>query len=193
MEIIGLTGGIGSGKSTVTEYIKEKGFLVIDADQIARDITQPGGRILIRLIENFGDEFLDENGELRRKALGNYIFGDKRKENLLNEITHNEIINEIKIRLNKAYEEGQKKVFIDIPLLFEVGMDAWCSDTWLVTCDEELRIKRVMQRDNIDEKNVRERIESQMADEEKYEKAKHVLYNSGTKEELYQNIDKLLN
>lgn len=193
MEIIGITGGIGSGKSTATEYLRNKGFLVIDADQIAREIAEPGGRVFIRLIENFGDAFLDENGELRRKALGNHIFGDKRKENLLNEITHTEIINEIKIRLHRAYDENRKKVFLDIPLLFEVGMDDWCNDTWLITCDEELRIKRVMQRDNIDEKKVRERIESQMADEEKYEKAKHILYNTGTKEELYQIIDGLLN
>ena len=192
MDIIGLTGGIGSGKSTATDYVKNKGFLVIDADEIAREITKPGGKILIRLIENFGDEFLDENGELRRRALGNHIFGDKRKENLLNEITHTEIINEIKSRLRKAYNEGQTKVFIDIPLLFEVGMDAWCTDTWLITCDEELRIKRVMKRDNIDEKNVRERIESQMDDESKYKKAKYIIYNSGTKEELYQKIDELL-
>lgn len=192
MEIIGLTGGIGSGKSTVTSYVKEKGYLVIDADQIAREITEPGGKILIRLIEAFGDSFLDENGELRRKALGNHVFGDKRKENLLNEITHTGIKNEIKARLIKAYDDGVERIFIDAPLLFEVGMDFWCDETWLVTCDDEIRIQRVMARDGIDEKNVRERIESQMNDREKREKADYVISNSGTKEALYQQIDELL-
>ena len=192
MEIIGLTGGIGSGKSTVTEYIREKGYIVIDADQIAREITQPGGKVLIRLIEAFGDDFLDDNGELRRKALGNHVFGDKRKENLLNEITHTGITGEIKARLRDAYDNDVERIFIDAPLLFEVGMDFWCDETWLVTCDDETRIQRVMTRDGIDESKVRERIESQMDDSEKCEKSDFVVSNSGTKEELYQKIDELL-
>ena len=192
MKIIGLTGGIGSGKSTVSVYVKEKGILVIDADQIAREITEPGGKILIRLIEAFGDSFLDENGELRRKALGSHVFGDKRKENLLNEITHNGIKNEIKARLMNAYDDQLEMVFIDAPLLIEVGMDFWCDETWLVTCDDEIRIQRVMARDGISEKNVRERIESQMDDREKREKADYIILNSGTKEALYQQIDELL-
>ena len=192
MKIIGLTGGIGSGKSTVSGYIKERGNLVIDADQIAREITRPGGRILTKLVESFGDSFIDENGCLKRKELGNYVFGNKEREIILNEITHKEIADEIKERLIKADKNWVPLAFLDIPLLFEVGMDKWCNETWLVTCDEELRVSRVMMRDGIDEKQVRERIESQMDDEEKYEKADIILYNTGSKEELYHKIDELL-
>ena len=192
MKVIGLTGGIGSGKSTVSDYLKAKDYLVIDADQIAREITEPGGKILIRLTETFGEEFLDEKGNLKRQELGNFIFGDKKREKQLNDITHEEIINEIKIKLYKAFDEGIEVVFLDIPLLFEVGMDAWCDDTWLTTCDEEIRIKRIMQRDGIEEKQVRERIESQMNDEKKHAKAGQILYNSGSKEELYKRIQELL-
>ena len=193
MKVIGLTGGIGSGKSTVSNYLKDKKYLVIDADLIAREITEPGGKILDRLTEAFGKQFLDEEGRLKRQELGNYVFGDKEREKQLNDITHEEIIEEIKVRLHQAYNEGVKVAFLDIPLLFEVGMDTWCDDTWLTTCEEDVRIKRIMMRDGIDEEQVRERIESQMNDEKKHAKAGKILYNSGSKEELYQEIEELLN
>lgn len=192
MRIIGLTGGIGSGKSTVSSYLAEKGYEIIDADEVARELTEPGGAMLSVLAEAFGDDILDEEGSLKRKELGARVFGIREKEKILNEITHSRISAEMRSRIEIIRNSGADTVFLDVPLLFEVGMDSWCDTVWLVTCDMNVRIRRVMNRDCIGEEQVKRRIESQMCEAEKAERADAILDNSFDKEGLYRQIDRLL-
>lgn len=187
--IIGLTGGIGTGKSTVSEYLTEKyGFNIVDADKISREIVEPGSPLLQRIAEVFGEQFIDDDGNLRRKELGAYVFSKASRKKQLDNIMMGEIIRLIKERL-ESYEGN---TILDAALLFEVGLDAETDVTWLVDADTDVRIRRVCNRDGISEEEVRGRINNQMLQEEKKKKADVVLDNSGTKEELHNIIDELV-
>lgn len=192
MIIIGLTGGIGSGKSTVSEYLKSKNYFISDADKIAHDILEPGMPALAKLVLAFGNEILDEHGRLKRKKLAEIAFADKNKEQTLNQITHGQIKEQILKEIEICKEAGEKIMFLDIPLLFEQGLDKWCDVSWAIVVDQEIRIKRVLARDDIKESDVRARIDCQMADDQKKKLADEVLDNSFSKEELYRQIDELL-
>lgn len=192
MIVIGLTGGIGSGKSTVSSYLKDKKFPVSDADKIAREILEPGMPALDKLVEAFGDEIIDKDGNLRRKYLASIAFTNKENEKKLNEITHGAIKETMGNEVEEFKKRGENIIFLDIPLLFEQGLDKWCDTTWVVTADEETRISRVVSRDEITEEDVRARIACQMSDKEKIALADEVLDNSFSKEELYTQIEELL-
>lgn len=190
--IIGLTGGIGSGKSTVSSYLKSKGYKVSDADKIAHDIMKPNMPALKKLTEAFGEDILDDSGNLRRKYLASIAFTDKENEKILNDITHKEIRAQMREEIKTFEKNGAKLMFLDVPLLFEVGLDKWCDVTWVVTADMASRVTRVVSRDNISEEDVKARISCQMADDKKVALADEVLDNSHGKEELYKRIDELL-
>jgi dephospho-CoA kinase len=205
MRIIGLTGGIGAGKSTVSSYLTTKGYEIIDADKIAREIVTPGSAILERLVGAFGVEILQQDGSLNRKKLAEIIFSDNEKKKLLDSIMQLKIREAILDRLGTAQRSQneargtlnvpafkQGVVFLDAPLLYETGLDAYTDLVWLVDADEDIRIKRIMERDHITESDVRRRLMSQMTREEKLAKAKIVLDNSGGMENLYNQVDDLL-
>lgn len=186
---IGLTGGIGSGKSTVTGYLRQKGYTVADADEVAREIVMPGAPALKKLQQAFGSGILAEDGSLRRKALADIVFADEKKRKILDDITHGEIYDIIVRRLDRA--EGDL-AFCDAALLFESGLDREMDAVWLVTADEKVRIQRVAARDNTDAAHVRARIESQLDDSSKIKSADEVIDNSGSKEELFTQVEELL-
>lgn len=188
MRVIGLTGGIGTGKSTVSEYLASKGFEIVDADLIARQIVQPGSPLLDRIAETFGSQFILPDGSLDRKALGAYVFKDNQRKKQLDDIMMGSIVSTI--RENIAGAEG--KVIVDAPLLFEVGLDADVEAVWLVDAADEIRIKRVCARDNISAQQVADRIKNQMPQSEKAAKSDEIIDNSGSEEELYQQIDRLI-
>lgn len=193
MKIIGLTGGIGSGKSTVSNYIKSQNILVLDADEISRNLTKKDGEALPYIREYFGDDVFFPDGELDRKKLANIVFNDSSKLKVLESFT-TEIVNII--MLNKI-EELRKSSYdgillLDIPLLFESGDDSFCDETWVVVSSLENKIKRVMLRDNISKEEVIDRINNQMSDEDKMKRATHVIFNNGTLFDLYSKIDYLL-
>ena len=189
MMVIGLTGGIGSGKSTVSDYLLRKGHAIVDADRIAREITEPGSPVLERLSAAFGPEIIDPNGNLDRKALGRIAFSDPEKKKRLDEITHGEILR----RIERQVEEFQGDlIFLDIPLLFETGLQRLADLVWVVDAEDEERIRRVRQRDGLSEEEIRNRIRRQMSREERCAKADKILHNSGAPEELYEQIDRLL-
>lgn len=187
---IGLTGGIGSGKTTVSSYLKEKGFPVINADEIAREITLPGSPILQELSTAFGGDIIREDGSLNRKLLGERAFQSKEKRELLNQITHGEICRRI---LKNMDANREPLIFVDVPLLFETGLDKSVDQVWLVAADTEIRVMRVAGRDGVSPDHVRGRIRHQMDEEEKRARAHVIIENMGTKEELYQEVDRLLN
>ena len=188
MRVIGLTGGIGTGKSTVSEYLASKGFEIIDADLIARQIVQPGSPLLDRIAEVFGNQFILPDGSLDRKALGAYIFRDPQRRKQLDDIMMGSIVSTIRESIRNA--EGN--VIVDAPLLFEAGLDADVEAVWLVDAADDIRIKRVCARDNISAQQVADRINNQMPQSEKAAKSDEIIDNSGSEEELYQQIDRLI-
>lgn len=188
MHIIGLTGGIGTGKSTVSRYLAAKGFEIIDADLIARQIVQPGSELLDKIGETFGRQFISEDGSLNRKALGAYVFEDNNRKKQLDDIMMGNIISIVKKRIKDAEHD----VIVDAPLLFETGLDEYVDIVWLVDSADDIRIKRVCARDNISPQQVIDRINNQMSQKEKSEKSDEIINNSGSEEELYYQIDKLI-
>ncbi len=190
MKIIGLTGGIGSGKSTVSDYLISKGFYVLDADRIAREIVLPGSEMLIELKAIFGAEIILEDGSLNRKKLGEIIFSDAEKKKVLDKLMHTRVLEMIHERILE-YHEG-KIIFIDAPLLFETGLDRSVSEVWVIDVEDEIRIRRIMERDGLEREDILKRIRSQMGRKEKNRRADAVLDNSGDVKALYQQIEKLL-
>lgn len=192
MKVIGLTGGIGSGKSTVSAYLQGEGYTVIDADNIARNMVMPGSGILKKLAEVFGCEIINDDGTLKRKTLAEKAFSDKNMKKKLDDIMMEEIIAQICDSIKYHTEKAEKLIFIDAPLLFESGLDSKTDETWVVDSEDEVRIARVMKRDNLTREEVLARINNQMSREEKNKRADFVLDNSKNTEYLFEQIRKLL-
>ena len=198
VRVVGLTGGIGTGKSTAAEYLKKKGFAHIDADQIGRDITADGSPMLPVLDSIFGPtgeygvegfDILREDGSLDRKALASIVFTDMKKKLKLDEVMFKAIIAETK-RLVEVYSQDDPVgILIDAPLLFEAGLDKECDLVLLIVADMDVRIHRVCARDGATEQEVRNRINSQMSDEEKILRSHVVVDNSGTLKELEKQLE----
>jgi dephospho-CoA kinase len=190
--VVGLTGGIASGKSTVSLLLKDKGAVIIDADEIARQIMQPDKPAWFKVINHFGHEILNEEEYIDRKKLADIVFSDKRQLEFLNSFTHPEIINEIKSQL-EYYKSLQKEVvIIDAALLLEVGLDAIVDEVWVVTVDEKVQLERLMNRDkNLNKEQAMSRIRSQMPQEEKIKYADRVIDNSGSIEDTKVQVDSI--
>jgi len=192
MRIIGLTGGIGSGKTTVSEYLSNKGFPVIDADKVSREIVEPGMKATKAIELEFGIDMINLDGSLNRKKLGNAVFSDREMLYRLNRITHIEILDKIKMKIMELKNNNATLVFIDAPLLFETGFDSLVDETWVIDAPESLRIERVNSRDSMSVENIKSRIKNQMEQHLKNKKATVVIDNSLGMEELYKNIDQLI-
>lgn len=192
MLVVGLTGGIGSGKSTVSNCLRDKGYKVIDADQIGRDIMKPGMPALSMVAKTFGSDIIDEDGCLKRKELAKRAFSSPENKKKLDEITHKEIMNTLYGQMEMCMEAGEEFCFLDVPLLFEVELDKKCDVVWVVTAEMEQRIARVIARDSTTREDVVSRIRCQMSDDEKIARASDVLDNSFTVEKLYEDIERLL-
>lgn len=190
---IGLTGGIGSGKSTVSSELERLGYRVIDCDKIAHRMTEKGSPVLDELAENFGSEIIKNDGSLDRKALAAIVFCDKEKRLKLQNIVTQRVIDEAASDLARLESQGSSEtVFVDMPLLFETESEDIFDRTLLVTCSLETRIKRVMERDGTTREKVLARINSQMPQEEKAVLADDVIDNSGAPENTYKQLHELL-
>lgn len=207
MRIIGLTGGIGAGKSTVTDYLIARGFHVLDADKISREIVLPGSDTLIQLVELFGEDILQEDGGLNRKKLGSIVFSDQDKKKQLDLLMHTRILEIIHERIFQIREESlhnaetvinpklaatNKVIFIDAPLLFETGLEKSVEEIWVIDAEDEIRIRRVMERDALERSEIIRIMSFQMDRNEKNRRADVLLNNSGEKEALYNQLDLLL-
>lgn len=202
--IVGLTGGIGTGKSTAAGYLKARGFAHIDADEIGRQITADGSDMLPVLDAVFGPEgelgekdraILDEKGSLDRKTLADIVFTDAKKKARLDEVMFRAITAEIDRQielLQKENDSGMRGILLDAPLLFEAGLDGRCDCVLVLVADETVRIDRVCRRDGATAQEVRNRINSQMSDNEKIKKSDFVIDNSEGLEELEENLDEFL-
>lgn len=194
MKVIGLTGGIASGKSTVSSYLKELGAIIVDADIVAREIVEKGQPALKEIIDYFGKEVLLSDGALNRKSLGNIVFSDPQKLQVLNKITHKRIIENIEEKI-KHYRhlDNVKAIFIDAALLIEMKMNFLTDEIWLVTTSKEIQLKRLMLRDNLSFDEAINRINSQMSLEQKKEVSDVIIDNSGDYDYLKQQVNDLYN
>lgn len=189
--IMGLTGGIATGKSTVSKLLTNKGAIVIDADQIAREVVMPGQPTLARMVERFGHSVLLEDGTLNRKHLGEIIFSNPELRKELEAIIHPAIRLLIRDRTLKASTEFPDKLIVaDIPLLYESGQQyQWMDEVMVVYAPRELQLSRMMQRDGLSEGQAQSRLAAQLSIEEKKKWADHVIDNTGSLSQLASQID----
>lgn len=188
---IGLTGGIASGKSTVSSLLCKYGSVLIDADRIAREIVEPGSPLLQQIAHTFGQAILLEDGRLDRKRLGSIIFADKEKRLQLNALMHPPIRAEIRRQMNKfEHDDPNRLVVADIPLLYESNLQHMFSEVMVVYIPLQIQIRRLMEREGIDSAQAEERIRSQMSLEKKKELADVVIDNSddlaGTEDQIVE-------
>lgn len=188
--IIGLTGGIASGKSTVTSYLREKGYPVIDADQVVHDLQAPGGALYRVLVDHFGREILTKEGELDRLALGQRIFSNPIERDWSNRV-QGRLIREALAEVRDRQAAQSDLFFMDIPLLIEQHYE-WFESVWLVAVSKETQLKRLMERNHLSELQAQERIASQMSLDEKRAHADLVLDNNDDLTALYAQLDAAL-
>ena len=189
---IGLTGGIGAGKSTAAKRFRELGVLVLDADEISRASLKKGGACYSDVVALFGSEILTLDGEIDRKKLASIVFSDEEKRRQLNAIVHPYVIETMFSRAEEALNKSGGIVVFEVPLLFESGMHEKMDRNIFVACGDEQRVKRILERDNTTRQAALARIRAQMPEEEKRLLANYILENDGTIEQLNAQIDALL-
>ena len=190
--IIGLTGGIASGKSTVVEMIKEAGYKVIDADQLVHDMQAQGGRLYRALLDWLGEGILLSNGELDRPKLGQLIFSNEKMRQRSAEIQGTIIREELATQRDRLVKE-EAVFFMDIPLLIENGYQDWFDQIWLVAVSPEVQCQRLMQRNHLSVEEASMRIASQMSLAEKIPYASLVLDNNGSLDDLKEKVKSAIN
>ncbi|HHB2461546.1 TPA: dephospho-CoA kinase [Staphylococcus aureus] len=190
-KVIGLTGGIASGKSTVSELLSVFGFKVVDADKAAREAVKKGSKGLAQVREVFGDEAIDENGEMNRRYMGDLVFNHPEKRLELNAIIH-PIVRDIMEEEKQEYLKQGYNVIMDIPLLFENELENTVDEVWVVYTSESIQMDRLMQRNNLSLEYAKARVYSQISIDKKSRMADHVIDNLGDKLELKQNLERLL-
>ena len=190
-KIIGITGGIASGKSTVTNFLRQKGFEVVDADAVVHQLQKPGGRLFQILVEHFGEKILLENGNLNRPLLASLIFNNS-DEREWSKQTQGKIICQELGSLREKLAHTEDIFFMDIPLLFEQDYASWFDETWLVYVSRDTQLDRLMKRDYLTIEDAQARLASQWPLEEKKRLASHILDNNGSREQLLSQVVTLL-
>lgn len=193
MYIIALTGGIATGKSTVANYLLDKDYPVIDTDLLSRKVVEPAEVGLKRVVETFGKVVLTAEGELNRSQLAAIIFNDEDKKETLNAILHPLIFEEVDRLLELYRHEEEALVFVDVPLLFEIGRNNYYDEDWLVYTKPELQLERLIKRNAYLQEEATARINSQMPIDSKIELADIIIDNSGTVDETYRQLEIELN
>ncbi|WP_392449785.1 dephospho-CoA kinase [Staphylococcus massiliensis] len=190
-KVIGLTGGIATGKSTVAELLEIHGFKIVDADIASRKAVEKGSKGLEQVREVFGDEAINDQGEMDRQYVGNIVFTDDAKRLQLNQIIH-PIVREIMDDEKDALLEQGHDVVMDIPLLFENGLEDTVDETWLVYASESIQVDRLMQRNDLSMEDAKARVYSQISIDKKSRMADVVIENLGSLLELKQNLEAVL-
>jgi dephospho-CoA kinase len=190
--VVGLTGGIASGKSTVSNMLKEMKMTVIDADVESRKAVQNGEPAYTQIVESFGQEIVLPNGEIDRQKLGSIIFHEEQKRMLLNSIVHPEVRRRMNEKKNLAIKAKEKIVILDIPLLFESNLINMVDQTLLVYVDRDIQLNRLMERNQLSKEEAEARIQSQMPLEEKMKLADKIINNNGSLTETKEQLNKIL-
>ncbi len=183
---------MGSGKSAVAKIFCDNGFVLIDADKLAKKVTEKGSPVLAKLSDVFGADVINFDGTLNRALLAQKAFKDEESTELLNAVTHPAIIALVKQEIKSFFENGKTKIIYDAPVLFESGTDSLCDKVVCVIADKEQRIKRVKSRDNMPAEDIKNRINAQHPDSFYTEKSDYVIYNNGSFKELEENTLKVI-
>lgn len=187
--ILGLTGGIACGKSTVARKLAALGAVHIDADFISHSLTAPGGKALPAIAQAFGAEVFSPDGTLNRKALGRQIFSQEEKRRTLEGILHPMVRQEMLLACELAAQENKPVCLFDVPLLLETGMDALCDTVWVVTLPKEQQLHRLMQRDRLSREEALARIAAQLSSEERIARADLVFSTDKPEADTLQEVE----
>lgn len=191
MKIIGVTGNSGAGKTSVCSILKEKYHIsIIDADEVARELSKKGSPYLQAITDDFGEEIIDEKGELKRKELAKLIYEQEEKRNTLNRLTFLYVVEEIKKRITEL--SSKKTVAIDAALLLESGLDKICDTTIGLVAIEEDKVERICKRDGISKEMARKRLAIQMPEEELKKRVNYVIINDGSELTLEKEVEKII-
>ncbi|WP_019391226.1 dephospho-CoA kinase [Priestia filamentosa] len=188
---VGLTGGIASGKSTVSAILREHNIPVIDADIIAREVVEPGKEAYNQIVKCFGRDILLEDGTLNRSALGEIVFNDEQKRQQLNAIVHPAVRKEM-LSKRDHYLQHERNVILDIPLLFESNLTHFVDKVLLVYVDEEVQLKRLIERNGFSEREALARIKAQDPLKDKVAKSDEIINNNGSKEETRKKVTHII-
>ena len=190
--VIGLTGSIASGKSTVSQMFSKFNIPVVDADHLSRKVVEPGEPAYNKIVETFGFQILQDDRTIDRKRLGKIIFSDEEKRQQLNSIVHPQVRKEMLEERDAYKAEDYPAVVLDIPLLFESKLTSYVDRTMVVYVDEEIQLKRLMERDQSEREEAEERIQAQLSIAEKAKMADAVIDNNGSVEESFQQLKDIL-
>ena len=191
MHVIGLTGGIACGKSTVSDRLRTLGACILDADEMAHELAEPGQALFLAYEQHFGKAVLMEDGTLDRKAIGEIVFHHPEEREWMDDTARPILLHEMKLRMEQCKKNGEKLIFLDVPLLFEAGWDSFCDEVWVVFVPRNIQEQRLMKRNRLTEEQARARIDSQMSLKEKCGRADIVIDNSGTVDETVQRAEDL--
>ena len=192
MKIVGLTGGISSGKSTVSSYLKQLKIPVIDADEVARKVVEPNSQGAIEIRKAFGSDVFEEDGSLNRQRLGALIFSNAENRQKLDDLLQPLIKIMILDEIEEHRQKGENMIVLDLPLLFEKQYEELCEEIIVVYIPKELQLERLMRRNQYTKQEALSRIDSQLSIEEKRKRATVLLDNQGTIQQLYQQVEQWL-
>lgn len=188
---IGITGGTGSGKTSVCKHLRDKGFQVIDSDAIARTILEKDSDAYNVVVSHFGKSILKSNGEINRKDLGSIVFDSPEDLNFLQSVVTKKTVESV-INIFDTIVPEKKIIFLDAPILFEVGLDKYVDMVWMVLAPRDQRMNRLAKRDGISDYEIEKRMAAQMPEEKKQKLSDIIILNDGTLDELHLRVDKLL-
>ena len=188
MKIIGLTGGIGSGKSTVSQFLAELGAVILDADKVGHEALNPGGEVWHQVITAFGKQVTTSNGDIDREKLGEIVFGNSEARDRLNRIMHPPMYDMVKANLEKYRQQGTGVIVLEAPLLLEAGWTSLADEVWVTTASEATVLERLRERDGLSEQESLARIRSQMSNEERLKHADAVIDSDCSLDELKAKI-----
>ena len=191
MKVVGLTGGISCGKSTISRILKSLGANIIDADKIAHDLAQIGEPLYTAYLEHFGDDIILENKKLNRRAIAIRIYNEPAEREWVNNTAHPLIQKRGEEEISRYGKMGEKSVVLDAPLLFEIGWEKYADVIWVAYVPREMQIKRLKKRDRLGRANAEKRLNAQMPIEEKRKLADVVISNEGTLEDLQKEVSRV--
>ena len=192
MKIIGLTGGIASGKSTVTKYLRQQGYTVVDCDKIAWELAEPDRSIWQVYFARYGSKVINPDRSLNRQAVADIVFRDKKELNAINSLVHPLIKDEMMSQVKAASDEGETVIFLDVPLLFEASYDKLVDEKWLVYVSRDTQLRRLMSRNDFSHDEAVRRIDSQMSLEEKKKLSDVIINNNADRKRLRRQLDEKL-
>jgi dephospho-CoA kinase len=192
VKLLGLTGGIASGKSTVAAILRRLGAVIIDADELSREVVAPGQDAWKEIVTTFGSDILQENKTLDRKKLRKIVFDNPEARKKLEEIVHPRVRALAEKKISELRAAGKSIIVYEVPLLFEAQIHLWLRPVILVACDVDTQMKRLLERDHLTESEAQKHLDAQMSLEDKRKLADYVIENNGSLEELERQVRTLL-